>query len=185
MSWIKEETIKKKSISPEGYDVVFNRYSKWFGVVIPKEMRDISRKYEARFDGEIPVIGFLVDPLGRIFFKSTDVNYAYEYIESGELNDFFSDDDDGGSSFCTLTTLKASFWEALGRLNSKHSEDGITEEKALRLIKWLVRFDHRLDRKLFKRHQMHRIGITKDGKNSGRMVLDPSVPTEERTRRKI
>ena len=183
MVWHIGEAKQRKQLSSEGYDVVFSKNHNWFGIIVPEEMRDTSRKYATRVDVEIPVIGFLVDPLGRIFFKATDITYGYDYIENGELNDFFSYDPHGGSSFCTLTTLKAAFFEYHHRINGGYFQDDMTLEKARRLIRWLALFEDRLDRKLFPRHHMYRIGMTSDGKNSRIMVLDPSKPTKERTRR--
>jgi hypothetical protein len=175
--WHKDEMVRKRSISPREYDVAWSKQLKWFGIIIPDEMRDICKEFFSMHHTEIPLIGFLVDPLGRIFFKATDIPNCYGYIENGEIDDFFSSDDDGGSSFCTLTTVKAALWESFWY---KSSGREITEINAIRLVKWLMMFDRRLDRKLYPRHQMYRIGMTKDGKNAYRMVSDPSVPVLEK-----
>jgi hypothetical protein len=173
MAWHVEEAKKKKKISPEGFEVVFSKFHKWFGIIVPTEIRDISRAYEIRVDKEIPVIGFLVDPLGRIFYKATDIDFCYSFIEDGEIDNFFSSTESGGCSFCTLTTVKAAYCETY--LMRRHTKE-VPYDQIRAFLNWLVRFDNKLDRSQYPRSKMFRIGMTCDGENAHHLILDPSEP---------
>ena len=177
MSWAAEGVRHLRKKSPEGYDVVKTKYVPWYGIVLPKEFQSFSPFFHTYAD-DIQVIGFLIDPLGRVFFKATDIPLCYGYIEEGRINDFFASTYCGSSSFCTITTVRAAFCEGFF---ARRTYDTISIRGAGTLLEWLFRFEILVDKDAFKRHQMFRVAMTKDGRNASHLVPDPSVPCERKT----
>jgi hypothetical protein len=182
MTWCTEGVSHLRKNVPKGYDIVRSKYMKWYGVVIPKEMHSFSPMFENIVPQEIEVIGFTVNPCGQVFFKATDIMFCYGYIEDLSGHDFFSFSDTGGDSFCTLTTVKAAFLNAI-LYTPESFKEMISEQNAKKLLSWLWIFQCRLDVSAFRRHQMFRIGFTKEGINAWRMVPDKTEPVLHRKRR--
>jgi hypothetical protein len=179
MTWALESIKKYPSKSPKGYNVVYHKVYKWFGIVVPEELWTPRQKSWMRTAGEweTAVIGFLVDHLGRVFLKATDIGNCYGFVEDGRADDFYDYSYAGGDSFCTLTAVFASFAQDFFMPRGSNEFDSEQIEHTKKLLRWLWEFDIVLDRKLFPRHQMWRVAMTKDGENAYHLVEDPMKPS--------